>query len=554
MRVRFWLTIFIFLFPLFIPGISFAQGISFFVDKTFDPEGRDRVEADFEYVSDNLRIYVEKKWHDPLFYQERLDIREKIINLAKEFDDDIYPKMTSVFGQEWKPGIDQDSRIAVLIMPMKKEVGGYFRPEDEYPRNLKLNSNQREMIYFNSAKISDSKTPAYLAHEFQHLITFYQKTKLRGATEETWLDEARSEYAPTLCGYNQNWEGSYLKDRVGNFLSFPSDSLTDWNQTENDFGTVSLFIHYLVENFGQAILTGMIQNSKVGIESINQALKDLGKSETFDDVFTDWTVANYLNDGEYKYLNPNLVYNRFHVSPQATYTLFSGAEIFTSFAVRNWSAQYYKILPGVIGRESDFLKIEFSTSKKNTNFKIPMVITDFSGKSRIDFLTVIGPKGLNYISGFGKNISSLILIPSNQMSSDGGLIPFSLNFSLVQNAPDYRHHFDGMVVRLKQDPRVYVILGKYKRWFQSPEIFTGYGHLQWEDIIEIDDRVLNLFEESQLVKALDSPKVYSVSPQGTKHWLNMTPRDFERKGYRWDQIYIVNENEINWFSPGADIR
>jgi len=64
-------------------------------------------------------------------------------------------------------------------------------------------------------------TASYLAHELTHLITFNQKERLNNIQEEIWLNEARAEYAPTLCGYNDEYEGSYLKSRVDDFLKNP---------------------------------------------------------------------------------------------------------------------------------------------------------------------------------------------------------------------------------------------------------------------------------------------------------------------------------------------
>ncbi|GAH35118.1 unnamed protein product, partial [marine sediment metagenome] len=56
-----------------------------------------------------------------------------------------------------------------------------------------------------------------------------------------------AEYAPTLLGYDDEYEGSNLQRRVKKFLAEPSDSITEWQNTSADYGGLNLFIQYLVE-------------------------------------------------------------------------------------------------------------------------------------------------------------------------------------------------------------------------------------------------------------------------------------------------------------------
>ena len=36
-------------------------------------------------------------------------------NLSAEFNSKIYPILTSVYGSEWKPGVDGDNKITILF-------------------------------------------------------------------------------------------------------------------------------------------------------------------------------------------------------------------------------------------------------------------------------------------------------------------------------------------------------------------------------------------------------------------------------------------------------
>ena len=148
------------------------------------------------------------------------------------------------------------------------------------------------MLYINVREaLNTDLGPSYIAHEFQHLITFNQKTIIRGIDEEKWLNEARSEYAPTLAGYSEVWRGSYLKRRVGESLSHPSEALLDWRGRSIYHASASLFMHYLVDRYGENILTSMMASGSVGSESIDDALASLGNPYRFIDFFQDWLLA-----------------------------------------------------------------------------------------------------------------------------------------------------------------------------------------------------------------------------------------------------------------------
>ena len=122
-------------------------------------------------------FYVGEDWWNSLSYQEKGRIGQDFDQLDKVFSYQIYPILTGKFGKEWKPGIDNDNRITILIESMKRGAGGYFRVNDEYPRLQVPDSNEREMLYLNTDYITDPLEKSFLAHEFLHLITFNQKNR-----------------------------------------------------------------------------------------------------------------------------------------------------------------------------------------------------------------------------------------------------------------------------------------------------------------------------------------------------------------------------------------
>ena len=109
---------------------------------------------------------------------EKTNLISKIKNLSDEFDNVIYPKLKALFGDENNPGIDGDPKITILINEMIKDAGGYFREQDGFARDRVASSNEREMMYLNAFHIDNIRARSFLAHEFQHLITFNQKERI----------------------------------------------------------------------------------------------------------------------------------------------------------------------------------------------------------------------------------------------------------------------------------------------------------------------------------------------------------------------------------------
>ena len=273
--------------PKFVFADTYGQKVNFFVESSYDISKRETISATLRHIGVKAYFYIEDDWWEKLSNKEKQETLNRIVKLSQEFDQRIYPILTSTFGSEWTPGIDKDERITVLLHKMKEGIGGYVRTIDGYLRVQAPESNQREMVYLNVNYLSSPLIKSYLAHEFTHLITFYQKTKKFGVDEEVWLNEARAEYSPTLLGYDDEFLGSNLESRVKEFLNSPNDSLCEWRNRKADYGVVSLFTQYLVDHYGIEILKDSLHTKKTGIEAINYALEKNGFEKRFSDIFLD---------------------------------------------------------------------------------------------------------------------------------------------------------------------------------------------------------------------------------------------------------------------------
>ena len=618
---------------------SINQEEVFNVDSGYDYNGRSQITATLRSMGQYIYLYVDNEYWSNLNSSEKRQYEASLNNLADKFDNVIYPKERAVFGSEWTPGIDNDERITVLVSKLDNDAGGYIKIYDEYSASVYRDSNEREMFYLNALFVNQSKALAFMAHEFQHLITFYQKTKLYGLEEEVWLNEARSEYAPTLCGFDNPYLDSNLAERVDIFLDQPSDSLTEWKNKLNDYGQINLFIQYLVSHYGQEVLTKMVLNNKVGIDSVNQALAKTGHSETFSDIFSDWIIANYFNDcdlgDKYCYLDNDL--DSVRVDPTATYGGFPELNISRGGAVKDWTAAWYRFLsPQNSNSQKDVLRLEFDGNQND--FEVAYAIIGQDNQTTINFLELDqDEKGTAYIDKFISAVKSIILMPFSREKNRGfssrepvrgfsflatsveesGLsissilpksgpatggfeVTISGNVFSSDNQVKFGNQFvdkvtyvnsnelkviapateagsvkiqvikgdqiaslngfsyqtaypDGSLLRARNGYKVYVIEGHYKRWMQDAEIFNAYGHLSWDDIIEVDQGVLDSYQEAWLIRAAGDKRVYEVNANGTKHWLNMTANEFNQSGRLWDMVFIVNSFERVFYKTGSGI-
>ncbi len=400
-----------------------GQTVNFNIESGYDSAKRSQLSALLIKISPQAYWYLDAEWWQGMNGEQQSQVRDSLDLLAEEFETKIYPVLTSTFGSEWTPGIDKDYRITVLFHPMDKDAGGYNDTADEYPKIQIPESNGRELIYLNSRHSNAVSAKAFLAHELLHLITFNQKTKVRGVEEDIWLNEARAEYVPTLLGYDKDYEGSNLQNRVRTFLGRFSDSLTEWKGDNADYGVANLFIQYLADHYGADILIDSLKTRQVGIQSINTALTQRGYKTNFQQIFTDWTVAVLINNckisEKYCYLNTSL--KNFKLTPLMNYLPTSGqSTLSVNNGTKDWSGNWHRFVGGA-GK----LELEFQANDGNI-FRIPYIIEDSAGNISVkELLLDKDLKGKIAIDDFGSEIVSLTIIPiaQNKLAGFSSLEP-----------------------------------------------------------------------------------------------------------------------------------
>lgn len=255
-----------------------------------DTDEKFQVDAILRYETPHVYFWIE----DGVKYN-----KNDLQRLVDTFEEKIYPTNRKFFGSEWSPGIDDDVHLYVLYARgMGSSVAGYFSSVDSVPPAAFEFSNGHEMFVLNADTVDLGEDYIYgtMAHEFQHMIHWY-----RDRNEESWLNEGFSELAQLLNGYDQ---GGF----DGLFLSDPDLQLNTWPDPEQaapHYGASSLFTAYFLGRFGDQATQAVVGHVENGLDSIDIVLKELGLTNpdtgaplSADDVFTDWTVSNYLDQGE----------------------------------------------------------------------------------------------------------------------------------------------------------------------------------------------------------------------------------------------------------------
>jgi immune inhibitor A len=248
-------------------------------------------------TDENFQITAELRYvlpHVYMWVQEGYEVDQSALERSAErFETQTYPTNRRFFGGEWSPGVDNDVHLHILHAGrLGGSVAGYFWGPDEYSRLVNEFSNEKEMFYINldgSMKPGTSFYDGVLAHEFQHMIHWHTDRN-----EDTWVNEGMSELAMQLNDFDVG--GSDLA-----FSLSPDTQLNTWpddgpGAAGANYGGSYLLVAYFLDRFGQEATQALVAHPANGTAGFQAVLGKLGTGLTFEDVFADWRVANYLDD------------------------------------------------------------------------------------------------------------------------------------------------------------------------------------------------------------------------------------------------------------------
>ena len=315
--------------------------------------------------------------------------------LKDSLDNDIYDWVTAIYGEEWgeydsNPKLSDDDKamliapdneITILLFDIDNDnstsggVLGYFWAKDNFKTSAISYSNERIMFYLDAVlyatnegtwEITDrwpSEIISTLAHEFQHMIQFYQKTVLLtdgSSGTETWIDEMCSlatedlvanklyvngprgaDYSSATCTADAGDDASpYISlGRLPIFNYFDEYSVTAWYSGSNKLISYSLNYalgSYLARNYGGAeFFRNVVHNEYTDYRAIEYALNQVSPALPIENckigsVLRKWAATNLVSDKDdtqgYYYYNNGLGgywFYSYSYTPTLEYTLGS---------------------------------------------------------------------------------------------------------------------------------------------------------------------------------------------------------------------------------------
>jgi hypothetical protein len=234
---------------------------------------------------------------------------EDLNHIRDEFDDNIHDNVVDHFGEYAdRPGPFDDYKIQVLIFNMRDGlfydpitapwfIIGYFwsvASEANDANIFHMDTYQwwRRLgtpsdIYFGLGPLPLQYEGTF-AHEFQHLVH-----NDVDPNELSWVNEGCSTLAEWICGYG------FPSGHISEYLLYWWDtSLVIWQGTLADYGVVFLWTFYMWEHYGgDPLIWDLVHEPLDGIEGWNAVLTTHSIGKSFDEIFQDWAIANYL-DGE----------------------------------------------------------------------------------------------------------------------------------------------------------------------------------------------------------------------------------------------------------------
>lgn len=294
----------------------------------------------------------------------------------------IYEATSELFGSFWGPHdfralIGERASVDLLLLDILGDcetggssgqvIAGYFDARDLYRRSVIETSNERAMFYIHAPRLAardndsdwaitdeePAETLLTIAHEFQHLINFYEKGVRRGVPTDTWLDELMSlqaeEFVASLLlppdaahdvlgGENdtddvldgilrgsrglparlaRGREGgtddegdlsSTVTPRITAFNQAPSRSLTSWDNRDtrysvaadvlNDYASAYMFGAWLLRNYGSHdFFHELHNNASGGRDAVTAAVRSVtGRHYTMGQLVDMWMTSVVLSD------------------------------------------------------------------------------------------------------------------------------------------------------------------------------------------------------------------------------------------------------------------
>ena len=273
------------------------------------------VTAEVLFVSQHAALYVDTSVLS--------DVPTSLVQrLATLFDEPTFPLMAENYGEV--SDLDGNGQIIILFTPVVNRltpagangfVAGFFFGLDLLVDQA--NSNQGEVFYLlvpdptgefsepHSVTELELVLPAILAHELQHMIHFNERVLKRGAPrgDALWLSEALAHAAEDVVAEHFTAERDFDTARLFNTENYSRAALyleqpANWSlivgagaASLQERGAGWLFVRYLQERFGGAVLGGLTKSALTGTENVMAV-----SGSSWPELLADWGAALGVED------------------------------------------------------------------------------------------------------------------------------------------------------------------------------------------------------------------------------------------------------------------
>ena len=331
------------------PAVATGDRLSFFdlIDEAYVPATVRKVVTD---GTTTVAFWVaDQEWQETCRSRGDCVTREMLDAFAGRFlrpgaSNDIHDWVTTVFGAPWgahdnplliPPQAAREIHVFLFDIandgyPTGSRIIGYYsrihnhlqqpdHPYYQYSSERLAFFMDSPILAFASGDTWEVTDPApsvslgTLAHEFQHMIHFYQKSALRDAVNESWLNEMASEVAEDLIAdkamingprgvaYDDPTAGEpeNRRGRLPNYNLYNDVQVTSWPRSYPlpNYSINYAFGAYLARNYGGAALfSDIVQSPHAGVGAVEAAVRNQGHDESFPELLTNWAAANLLSD------------------------------------------------------------------------------------------------------------------------------------------------------------------------------------------------------------------------------------------------------------------
>ncbi len=255
-------------------------------------------------------------------------------------NDDIYEWVTNIIGSPWEqtsysnliPGTND---IHIMLCDIKNDNStnggtiGYFWGGNNYLKTSVAKSNEKLLFFADAVLLATPGGSSWeitdywpqtlvstLAHEFQHMIHFYQKAIKNDIPSNTAVNEMASMCIEDLIankifsngprgvayGTANAGSASNTSGRLPGYNSRNYYNLLDWSDNDDEvylnYSKTYAFGAYLMRNYGGAnLIKQIVQNSFTGVNCIVDAVNQNGGAGlTYENILRNFGAANLMSD------------------------------------------------------------------------------------------------------------------------------------------------------------------------------------------------------------------------------------------------------------------